>query len=286
MRCMATAATAAMGCAPHAGFAAGLEALGKRDAHPCGQACATARATVVGAEGVEMSASLGAAMTRAACAACVSLLVCNEAEARDVSVCVRALVLFDAQSPSRSLQDYAPLPHTCARMIVKVPSTCVVDAEKGCVTAGLGDKVERFGLEEDFACVVGYTQCSMWMHAPRQGCGAFLVCDVVCCGVVAAPAVADNSRAEAMIDACVRCWASDTQCDKLAVVLDERWDAMRERGRFSFANLASQRDRAVVKTLMNCKHLDVAFAGKCACEPTCMYTYTPVNFACIYENYT
>jgi hypothetical protein len=168
------------------------------------------------------------------------------------------------------------------------PGTCEQDA----VTVDLPNA--HCGTYSNY--VFAYPQCSLTIHAPHQGCTAFLVCDIVypvrtgqprsesescewaergslCCvsaRVRREPVFADNSDVVRALEGYAREWEEDSRCEKLGVVLDERWEAMHESGGISFANLRNERDKGIVQTLMNCSELMTALAGGFMCMCLCV----------------
>jgi hypothetical protein len=185
---------------------------------------------------------------------------------------------------------------TCARMIVQLPSVYSPDEAQTTVTNAwegidMGGAMCTCPNHQSFLYAVAYPQCSFSMQAPKEGSTAFLVYDVVYPGLAREtrneppgwiretrneppgvrrePVWGCNYEIERQMQDYVKEW--DIECEKLCVVLDERWDVMHERGGVSFANLGNERDRAIVRTLMNCRNLAVGLAGVCVCMYVCMY---------------
>jgi hypothetical protein len=216
----------------------------------------------------------------------------------------------DASSSSSLLElelDYAQVPHAIGRMVVQLPSRYTAGME-GTVSACFNGDRRSFNLErkseEVFHYVFGYSQSAMHIHAPAQGCAAFLVFDVVSLTPVRGPALAEwhaaaaaeagqghegNHAAEATLEECVRYWEEDAACEKLAMVLegeDQLLHALRYTptdGKFSFLkSLKNERNKAIVQALMKCKDLEIGFAGVwlrfsafvcvCLCVRMCVFT--------------
>jgi hypothetical protein len=190
------------------------------------------------------------------------------------------------------LLDYGQVPHAIGRMVVQLPSLYTAGMH-GTVSACLNGDHRSFNLErkseEAFQYVLGYSQSAMHIHAPSRGCAAFLVFDVVSltpvCGLAlagchAAAAAAEAGQegseagqegshdAEATLEECVRYWEEDASCKKLAMVLEGEEHLL---GGMTCARLFGQarclkrfknlRNEAIVQTLMNCRDLEVGFAG-------------------------
>ncbi len=236
-----------------------------QDTENCGGA--TAGFVMVDGTGVTLDEGLDAAIRRAACAASARAFMCTEAHACTIQVRTRFLAVSGTQTASLCLDDYAPLPDTCARMIVQVPSTYRADATVK-ATARLGDSGAQTYIlnaksDQEIPYVFAKAQCSVCV----QGRGAWLVCDVVSSTLTQACtcASADNSRVVQAIQACVQQWQSKSSgCQKLAVALHERCEDISARGGLTLANLRNERDRAIVQALMRCEDLDVAIAGMCS----------------------
>ncbi len=117
------------------------------------------------------------------------------------------------------------------------------------------------------------------MHAPATGFAAYVVCDIVYPKPVRAlqfgpprtePIMTDTEHWSSIVGTLVD-WAYEwtmaesddtSQHEKLAVVLEERWESLSAKGRFSYGNLSSTRDRAIVDVLMECEDFEVGFAGE------------------------
>jgi hypothetical protein len=248
-----------------------------------------ATAVTIGGNKVKISADLTSAVRAAARAASRELLVCDGKQLGGMSVHVRCMVLSRSGCEAYSLNDgYATLPGACARLIVQIPSTYSADTGNGVVTTRLDDMKDTFmaggNKANTFAYVYAYAQSSIWIHAPAEGCAAFLVCDVVCAGPIRTPTFARNQRAQKALSASVQRW-HDLECyDKLAFPLEQTWESLRESGTFSAANLVHDRDRALVRTLMDCAELDVGFAGVLVCMSVYFYVCIMSMDVCIHTH--
>jgi hypothetical protein len=192
------------------------------------------------------------------------------------------------------LLDNVQLPNSFARFIVQIPceyssgphgtvATCVNGEHK---TFDLGER-----SDEHFEYVYGANECIMRVHAPREGCSAFLLYDVSSVTPVKdipfdtsaeyndhansteAPQRADSTdqtdfparcTAGQSLRQAVNSWKADDSCEKLLLLLEEN-DVYRFRKNegFRFDKYASAADKAIVASLMDCRELEIGFAGGC-----------------------
>ena len=132
-------------------------------------------------------------------------------------------------------------------MLVQLPCTYTAGTGQGVATLHNGDKRETFEVHDEtsscFDYIFVHRFCNVHLNDPLTGCAAFLLCDVVCPGVYPSPQclIEDDSYTAKTIRAFVKLWDSDSDpekdCIQLAVVLQEPWEQMRQRGRLSAADL-------------------------------------------------
>jgi hypothetical protein len=72
----------------------------------------------------------------------------------------------------------------------------------------------------------------------------------------------DCQAAEVMLKDCVQDWAQDKRCEKLVIALQDGKSMVDKKG-ILHKDFANKCDKAIVGTLLNCKELDVGFAGLC-----------------------
>jgi hypothetical protein len=174
----------------------------------------------------------------------------------------------DSDSDMSMLLDYDQVPNGIARMVVQIPCTYSASVQ-GTVSASLDDHsctARTFhldsGSQESFQYVFSYTQSTTRIHAPHHGCAVFLLFDVVCLTPVCEPLFKDHHAAKASLKRCLPFWDQDMHCEKLALVLDGGSDLLISESSFCLeSSVLTPRDRAVLRMLMSCEELDVAFAG-------------------------
>ncbi len=182
--------------------------------------------------------------------------------------------------------DYEKLPHAIARMVVMIPSDYVSSDQKT-ITASFNSKTVTKNMYTEankpaFQYVLGASTCKMRIYAPSGGCAGFLVYDVL--NKSEAPCKLMNIPA--ILNACVKHWEKDSECEKLALPLKGKvsgpivcGDSLLKRIRKN----VGINEWAAVEALMQCGELKVMFAGTYStCARVCVCMYCSSMYVCVY----